>query len=239
VRIVAYERVSTARQGSSGLGIEAQRQAIGRFAVERGATLIGRFTEVESGRCPDRPELARALHLAKVTGATLVSAKLDRLSRNAAFLLTLRDSGVRFQAVDLPEANDLTVGIMALVAQQEREAISRRTREALAVAKARGVRLGNPNGVAALHRAGKGTVAIHAAIARNADQHARDLGPVLDDIRLAGHVSLRAIAAELNARGMLTRRGGRWHVSTVMNLLDRLGLRQAPPGGIGRAGALP
>ena len=108
--------------------------------------MIGRFTEVESGRNPDRPELQSALHLAKVTGATLVIAKLDRLSRNAAFLLALRDSGVRFIAVDMPEANDLTVGIMALVAEAEREAISRRTKEALAVAKARGVKLGNPNG---------------------------------------------------------------------------------------------
>ena len=105
------------RQGASGLGIEAQRQAIDGFVAQRGATLIARFTEVESGRNPDRPELGKALHLAKVTGATLVIAKLDRLSRNAAFLLTLRDSGVRFAAVDLPEANDLTVGIMALVAQ--------------------------------------------------------------------------------------------------------------------------
>ena len=132
MRIIGYERVSTARQGATGLGIAAQRQAIDGFVAHRGATLIARFTEVESGRNPDRPELKQALHLAKVTGATLVIAKLDRLSRNAAFLLTLRDSGVRFAAVDLPEANDLTVGIMALVAQAEREAISKRTREALA-----------------------------------------------------------------------------------------------------------
>ena len=110
MRIIGYERVSTARQGASGLGIAAQRQAIEGFAVQRNADLIARFTEVESGRNPDRPELGKALHLAKVTGATLVIAKLDRLSRNAAFLLTLRDSGVRFAAVDLPEANDLTVG---------------------------------------------------------------------------------------------------------------------------------
>ena len=136
MRIIGYERVSTARQGASGLGIEAQRQAIDGFVAQRNATLLARFTEVESGRNPDRPELGKALHLAKVTGATLVIAKLDRLSRNAAFLLTLRDSGVRFAAVDLPEANDLTVGIMALVAQAEREAISRRTKEALAVAGA-------------------------------------------------------------------------------------------------------
>jgi DNA invertase Pin-like site-specific DNA recombinase len=178
-RFVAYERVSTARQGTSGLGLEAQRKAIEDFARSRGADLIGRFTEVESGRNPDRPELAKALHLAKVTGATLVIAKLDRLSRNAAFLLTLRDSGARFLAVDMPEANDLTVGIMALVAQAEREAISRRTREALAVAKARGVKLGNPNGAAALRRSGKCGMPLRAAVKRNAEAHARDLAPAI------------------------------------------------------------
>ena len=229
MRMIGYERVSTARQGASGLGIEAQRQAIDGFVAQRGGTLIARFTEVESGRNPDRPELKQALHLAKVTGATLVIAKLDRLSRNAAFLLTLRDSGVKFAAVDLPEANDLTVGIMALVAQQEREAISRRTKEALAVARSRGVKLGNPNGAAALRRAGKGGAPLRAAIARNADRHARDLAPVVEDIRAGGATSLRAIAAELNDRGMLTRRGGRWHVSTVTNLLDGSGGRRHAP----------
>lgn len=230
MRIVAYERVSTARQGASGLGLEAQRQAIDGFVASRNGTLLGRFTEVESGRNPDRPELAKALHLAKVTGAKLVIAKLDRLSRNAAFLLALRDSGVRFVAVDMPEANDLTVGVMALVAEQERAAISKRTKEALAVAKTRGVRLGNPNGAAALRRAGKGGAPLRAAVTRNADAHARDLAPVVTDIRAQGATSLRAIAAELNARGMLTRRGGRWHASTVANLLDRLGMRETACG---------
>jgi DNA invertase Pin-like site-specific DNA recombinase len=137
-----------------------------------------------------------------------------------------RISGVKFAAVDLAEANDLTVGIMALVAQQEREAISRRTKEALAVARSRGVRLGNPNGPkrsGALARA----VRRSAAISRNAERHALDLAPVVEDVRACGATSLRAIAAELNARGMLTRRGGRWHVSTVMNLLERLGMRGA------------
>ena len=138
---MAYERVSTKRQGASGLGLEAQRKVIDDFATSKGAEVIARFIEVESGRLAGRPELAKALHLAKVTGATLLIAKLDRLSRNAAFLLTLRVSGVRFVAADMPEANDLTVGIMALVAEQEREAISRRTREARAAAKARGVQL--------------------------------------------------------------------------------------------------
>ena len=223
LRLVAYERVSTARQGRSGLGLEAQRKSIDDFAAERGARILARLTEVESGGRNERPELGKALDLARLTGATLVIAKLDRLSRNAAFLLTLRDAGVRFLAVDMPEANDLTVGIMALVAQQEREAISRRTREALAAAKARGVTLGNPNGAAALRRAGKGGVALRQAVTRNADQHAADLADVVAGLQRDGQCTLRAIAAALNARGILTRRGGAWHVSTVRNLLARLG----------------
>lgn len=222
LKLVAYERVSTARQGRSGLGLEAQRRAIDGFADARTATLLARFTEIESGKRDDRPELEKALTLAKLTGATLVIAKLDRLSRNAAFLLTLQGSGVKFLACDMPEANDLTVGIMALVAQQEREAISRRTREAIAAAKARGIRLGNPNGAAALRRAGKGGVALRAAVSANADAFARSLAPVIDDIRNNGHHSLRAVARELNARGIQTRRGRYWHVSTVQNLLGRI-----------------
>lgn len=220
-RLVAYERVSTARQGASGLGLEAQRKVIEDFAASRCAEVLARFTEVESGRKADRPELGKALHLAKVTGATLVIAKLDRLSRNAAFLLALRDSGVRFVAVDMPEANDLTVGIMALVAQAEREAISRRTKEALAVAKARGVKLGNPNGAESLRRAAKGSAALRRKVSANAASFAADLVPVLADIRAAGHTSLRAIAAELTARGIRTRRGGAWGVGNVGRLLHR------------------
>ncbi len=220
-KFVAYERVSTARQGASGLGLEAQRNAIDTFAAARGAEILARFTEVESGKIANRPELTAAIQLARLTGATLVIAKLDRLSRNAAFLLTLRDSGVGFLAVDMPEANDLTVGIMSLVAQAEREAISRRTKEALAVAKARGAKLGNPNGAAALRRAGKGGAALRAAVSANADRFAVELEPVLQDIQKAGHVTLRAIAADLNRRGMRTRRGGAWQVSNVRNLLAR------------------
>ena len=221
-RFIAYERVSTARQGQSGLGLEAQRKTIEDFAASRGAEVLARFTEVESGRNSDRPELGKALHLAKVTGATLVIAKLDRLSRNAAFLLALRDSGVRFLACDMPQANDLTVGVMALVAEAEREAISRRTKEALAAARARGVRLGNPNGAASLRRAGKGGAALRAAVTANADSFARDLAPVISDIRAGGATSLRAIAAELAARGIRTRRGGTWQVSNVKTLLERI-----------------
>jgi len=222
MKIVAYQRVSTARQGASGLGLEAQAKAIKDYTRSRNATSLGSFTEIESGKSNDRPKLAEALHLAKVTGATLVIAKLDRLSRNAAFLLTLRDSGVKFVAADIPDANELTVGIMALVAQQEREAISKRTKEALAAAKARGVRLGNPNGAAALRRAGKGNHAGLRAIQTKADQHAANLAPVIDTLRAEGATSLGAMAKALNERGMLTPRGGRWHRSSVRNLIQRL-----------------
>lgn len=130
---------------------------------------------------------------------------------------------MRFLAVDLPQANDLTVGIMALVAEAEREAISRRTKEALAAARARGVRLGNPNGAASLRRAGKGGTALRATVTANADAFARDLAPVIADIRATGHTSLRAIAAELTSRGIRTRRAGHWQVSNVKGLLARLG----------------
>ena len=185
------------------------------FAASRGAEVLARFTEVESGRKADRAERLKALHLAKVTGTTLVIAKLDRLSRNAAFPLALRDSGVRFVAVGIPEANDLTVGIMALVAQAEREAISRRTKEAMAVAKARGVKLGNPNGAGSLRRAVKGGEPLRAAVSTNARAFAADLTAVIEDVRLARHASPRAIATELTARGIRTRRGGTWGVGNV------------------------
>lgn len=223
-KAVAYYRVSTARQGASGLGLEAQRAAVEALCAARGWELIAPpFQEIESGKRADRPELAKALERTKLTGARLVIAKLDRLSRNAAFLLTLRDSGVEFVAADMPDVNNFTVNIMALVAQEEREAISRRTKEALAAAKARGQRLGNPNGAAAFKRAGKGTGAALAAIRADADAHASQLRPVIARLREQGVASLGGIAASLNAEGILTPRGGRWHASSVRNVLARLG----------------
>lgn len=227
MKIVAYLRVSTAKQGHSGLGLEAQAAAIDEYARRMKGTILKTFTEIESGKNNQRPELAKALHLAKVTGATLVIAKLDRLSRNAAFLLALRDSGVKFIAADLPDANELTVGIMALVAQQEREAISKRTTEALKAARARGVRLGNPNGAAALIRAAKGNAASLQVIQQQADEHALRLAPVLDAMATEGITSLGSIATALNERGMLTPRGGHWHKSSVRNLLARLASSKA------------
>jgi DNA invertase Pin-like site-specific DNA recombinase len=222
MKAVTYYRVSTAAQGRSGLGLEAQRSAVEQFCQSRGADMLAEFTEVESGKRNSRPELTKALHHAKVTGATLVIAKLDRLSRNAAFLLQLQESGAKFVAADMPEASNLTVGILALVAQQEREAISERTKAALEAAKARGTRLGNPNGAEALRRAAKGNGAAVGVLKDNADRHAADLAPVIDQLRSEGIRTLPGIARALNERRMETPRGGKWHASSVKNLLARL-----------------
>ncbi len=222
-KAIAYYRVSTAKQGASGLGLEAQRVSVEALCAARGWEIVAPpFTEIESGKRDDRPALAQAIARAKLTGARLVIAKLDRLSRNAAFLLTLRDSGVDFVAADMPDANALTVGVMALVAQQEREATSQRTRDALKAAKARGQRLGNPNGAASLRRAGKGNAAAMEVQARNADEHAERLRPVLAELAAQGVTSLSGIAAALNDIAMRTPRSARWHASSIRNLLDRL-----------------
>lgn len=222
-RAVAYYRVSTRKQGESGLGLEAQRAAVEAFCAARHMDLIAPpFEEIESGKRDDRPQLARALERCKITGATLVVAKLDRLSRNVAFLATLQDSGVKFIAVDMPEANELTVHIMAAVAQAERKAISQRTKEALAAAKARGQKLGNPNGAAALRRAGDASALGVAALQQMANDHAERLRPMVADLQAKGHTSNRGLAAALNEQGALTPRGAKWHPSSVRNLLARL-----------------
>src|SRR4051812_30370924 len=196
---VAYYRVSTARQGRSGLGLEAQQSA-GRGYLDGGSCLLAERVEVESGkRDANRPKLQDALRLCRVHDAILVIAKLDRLSRDAHFLLGLQKAGVRFVAADMPEANEMVVGLMAVVAQAERKMISERTRTALAAAKARGVKLGNPNG--AIHLAAyrsRGS----AAQCRQAAERARDLLPAIREIESTGATSLRAIAAEMNARGI-------------------------------------
>jgi len=222
MKIVSYQRVSTDKQGHSGLGLDAQRVAIDNYVRQRKAKVIQSFVEIESGKINERPELNKALHLAKITGATLVIAKLDRLSRNAVFLLTLRDSGVNFVAADMPDANKLTVGVMALIAQHEREAISKRTKEALQAAKARGRKLGNPNGAAALRRAGKGNSAGIKALQNKADKHAIALKQVIASLQEKGIESLGAISKRLNDDGILTRRGGVWYKSSVRNIMNRI-----------------
>lgn len=218
MRTINYYRVSTAKQGRSGLGLDAQRAAIASFCASRGCEPLGEYTEQESGKRDDRPELAKALHHAKVTGATLVIAKLDRLSRNLAFLAALQDAGTKFVAADMPEANELTIHIMAAMAQAERKAISKRTKEALAAAKARGTKLGNPMGAKAFGSY-KGNGAAVAAIKAKSSAFAADVMPIVDAIRADGHSSLRAIAKELNERGIVTARGGKWGPQAVSDLL--------------------
>jgi DNA invertase Pin-like site-specific DNA recombinase len=202
-KFVAYFRVSTDRQGKSGLGLEAQRKSVLDFLDGGRWSLVAEFTEVESGKRSDRPQLAKALDACRRQKAKLVIAKLDRLSRNLAFIATLMESGVEFVAVDTPHANKLTVHILAAVAQHEREMISERTKAALRAAKARGTRLGNPR----LDEAAKrGTAALKA----NARRFAANVLPIIREIEKAGAASLNAIAAKLNERNVPTARGGRW-----------------------------
>jgi DNA invertase Pin-like site-specific DNA recombinase len=218
-KFVSYLRVSTDKQGHSGLGIEAQRKAVTDYLNGGNWQLLREYVEIESGKRSDRPELLAALALAKATGATVVIAKLDRLARNVAFISNLMESGVEFVAADMPMANRLTVHVLAAVAEHEREMISHRTRVALTAAKARGTKLGNPNGARALQ--GRGNASAVAAVKSSADLHAARVLPVIEDLRAAGTVSLHAIAAELNARGILTARNGKWYPTSVRNLLGR------------------
>jgi DNA invertase Pin-like site-specific DNA recombinase len=199
---IAYYRVSTERQGRSGLGLEAQRAAVGRYLGGIGGILLAEHTEVETGRRNDRPELQKALAACRKHKARLVIAKLDRLSRNVAFIATMMDAGVEFVACDNPHATRLTLHILAAVAEHEREMISSRTKAALQAAKARGVRLGR--------NAGRLASANHAA----ALDHANQIKDVLVELNRSG-MTTREIAAELTARGITTPRGGRWHPQTV------------------------
>lgn len=221
-RVVAYYRVSTEAQGRSGLGLDAQRHSVRALCDGRSWQIVAEYTEVESGKRNDRPQLEAALADARRTGAKLVVAKLDRLSRNAEFTLRMRNSGVDFTCADNPDVNRLTIGLLAVINEDERERIAERTRAALQAAKARGVKLGNPNGAAAIRRAGKGNVAGVEAVKDNARRYAMDLAGTVGEIRASGKTSLPTIAAELNARHIQTRRGGRWHASSVRNLLARL-----------------
>lgn len=218
-KFIAYLRVSTDKQGRSGLGIEAQRKAVSDYLNGGNWQLLAEYVEIESGKRNDRPQLLAALMHAKATGATIVIAKLDRLARNVAFISNLMESGVEFVAVDMPMANRLTVHVLAAVAEHEREMISQRTKVALAAAKARGTKLGNPNGARALR--GRGNAAAVAAIKASAASHTARVLPVIAAIRAEGITSLNAIAAELNRRGILTARGGHWYATTVRNTLTQ------------------
>jgi DNA invertase Pin-like site-specific DNA recombinase len=217
---ISYLRVSTGRQGRSGLGLQAQRTSVSDFLNGGPWKLIKEFVEVESGKRADRPQLEAALAACRLHGAKLVIAKLDRLSRDAYFLLGLDKAGVDFVAADMPNANRLTVGIMAMVAEEERRMISARTKASLAAAKARGTELGGDRGI-------KPTVKMRRKSAQARQQRAlgraADIAPTIAELRSGGATSLRAIAAGLNARGIPTARGeGAWSAVQVARLLDRL-----------------
>lgn len=213
MRYVAYYRVSTQKQGQSGLGLEAQKVAVRAFLDD--ADLIDDFTEVESGNREDRPELAKAIETALAYGAKLIVAKLDRLTRDPGFLYKLRDSGVNFICADMPEANKLTIGILALVAEQEREAISQRTKAGLAAAKARGIQLGTPENLTP-EAAEKGRAMGRAEHARKLLEAKMRVLPIIERLRLDGHTTGYALAKELNRLSVPTITGkGKWHPDTV------------------------
>jgi len=228
-RIVCYYRVSTKRQGRSGLGLEGQQAAVAEFASRNGCKAVGAYTEIESGRNNQRPQLAKALCHARRSGARLIVAKLDRLSRNAAFLLTLRDGGVPIVACDMPEMNELTVGIMAVVAQDEARRISERTRAALAAAKARGTLLGSARPGHWDGRENRRLAGLKKARQQAGKSHRQafqdsyaDLFAVVRELREAGQ-SLQAIAEALNEQGHTTRHGKAWNRVQVLRVLRRAG----------------
>jgi DNA invertase Pin-like site-specific DNA recombinase len=209
---VAYYRVSTDQQGKNGLGLDAQRQAVARFVAGHGTT-IAEFTEIESGRKTARPQLAQALAMCRQQRATLVIARLDRLARNVAFIANLMESGVDFVAVDMPEANRLTIHILAAVAEHERDLTSSRTKAALDAAKTRGVRLGNPNPLPAAKKA------VQVLKAKTSAYQAT-VRPLLQQLQQEGY-TLSTTARELNRRGVPTARGGHWYATTVKNILQQ------------------
>lgn len=230
-RFIAYHRVSTLRQGRSGLGLDAQREAIRLHLAGSSGELLAEFTEIESGRRNDRPELAKALAACRLhRGTTLIIAKLDRLARSVSFISNLMESGVEFVACDMPVANRLTVHMIAAVAENEARAISERTKVALAAAKRRGIKLGGFRGRVATDADRQRAAAAKSALA---DCRARDLADTLKALQSEGVTSYRAIAGRLNAMnipttgssdhsGRLTGHGGSWHGAQVARVLQRL-----------------
>jgi DNA invertase Pin-like site-specific DNA recombinase len=217
---VAYFRVSTAKQGTSGLGLDAQRKAVVDYLNGGRWSLVAEFTEIESGKNDARPELAKAIAACKLYGAKLVIAKLDRLSRDAHFLLGLEKAGVDFVAADMPNANRLTVGIMAMVADEERRMISVRTKDALQAAKARGKKLGGHRG---FNFSDEHRKAAAQAVGATARIRAVELEPTIAELQAAGITSLKGLAAALTARNIPTARGSTtWTAVQVKRVLERL-----------------
>ncbi len=216
-KFIAYYRVSTVRQGMTGLGMEAQRSAVASYLYGHQGELCGEFSEVETGKGANaldkRPELRAALALCRKSGATLIIAKLDRLARNVHFVSGLLETGCDFVAADMPQASKAMIQMHAVMSEWERDQISARTKVALAAAKARGVRLGTT---------GPANLRPNIELRKNAaDQFANKLRPVFDGMR-ARRISQRSMAAELNSIGIRTPGGGSWQLSQVQRILKRL-----------------
>ena len=222
-KFVSYLRVSTARQGTSGLGLEAQRAAVAGHLNGGDWQLVKEVLKVESGKRSDRPALAEALRLCRKHRATLLIAKLDRLARNVHFISGLMESGVEFVAADMPKANRLTFHIMAAVAKQEADAISKRTKAALEAAKARGTVLGGRRvSVERFAEISSEARKVSAEIrTAKAAGYAMGLRPAIDEIMAAGITTLRGIAEKLNEAGEETPRGGKWSAVQVQRILER------------------
>jgi DNA invertase Pin-like site-specific DNA recombinase len=217
--LIGYVRVSTGAQGRSGLGIEAQREALARFAASEGFELERVYTEIETGKGADalerRPQLAAALAEARRQRCAVAVAKLDRLSRDVHFISGLMAQRVPFLVAELgPDVDPFILHLFAALAEKERAMISVRTRAALAAAKARGVKLGGPK----LKQAREAALEVVQA---SAERHAANVLPIIREVQRAGAHTLRAVAEALNARGVSTARGGRWHAQTVANVLAR------------------
>src|ERR1043166_485901 len=219
-RAVAYLRVSTQRQQRSGLGIEAQRATIARFAEADGLTIIAEFVEAETGKGADAldrpPQLAAALAAAKAAKCSVLVSKLDRLSRDVAFVAGLMAQRVPFIVAELGrDADPFMLHLYAALAEKERRLISERTKAALAIRKASGTKLGNASNIREAGAAGR------SSLVEAADNHARRMLPLLPMLRAEGTITIGAITRSLNERKIPTKRGARWHVSSVANLLAR------------------
>jgi DNA invertase Pin-like site-specific DNA recombinase len=219
-QFIAYYRVSTARQGRSGLGLEAQQAEIEAYVDGRGE-IISQFTEIESGKVNSRPELAAALAQCKATGSTLIIAKLDRLARKVAFVANLMEAGVPFIVANQPNADPFRLHIEAAINEDEGRKISERTRAALKAARERGIKLGFAIASRRQNQPAASQAGVRGNIKR-AERHAANVYPIIQAIQAGGAVTQRDIAVQLNERGVLTARGGRWHASTVGLILARL-----------------
>ncbi|MDP3745613.1 MAG: recombinase family protein [Phenylobacterium sp.] len=219
-KFVAYYRVSTKRQGLSGLGLDAQREAVRRFVAD--GQLVAEYEEIESGKRADRPALEGALRECRLSGATLLIAKLDRLSRSVAFLSRLMEDGTEFRAVDMPQANRFMIHIMAAMAEQEREMIAQRTRAALSAARERGVKLGGRRGTHRIELYGEEGRKRSANIrSTQASRRAQEIAQVIADLNAAGVTTQSGIAKALNERAIAAPRGGAWSAGQVRRIALR------------------